>query len=90
MKKQPIQKRTKVNGKYRRFYSSGIPMYRERNRPVSVPANTLVTVLRPGPKQTLCQLPAKYDEFIVMIPTENLPGMAKLGIQPRELHAVAA
>lgn len=67
-----MKKRTKSAGQFKRFYASGIPMYRERNKPIDVPANALVSIIKVKTKTAICG----YKDMVLSIPADNFLGDA--------------
>jgi hypothetical protein len=65
-----MKKRVKNACQVRRYYASGIPMYRHRNELVDVPANKMVTVIKVMTALAICQ----FGDLVVAIPNDNFLG----------------
>lgn len=62
-------------------------MYRERKNIFTLPAGTMVSILKHGPKQTLVGLPKQFNGWMTVIPNEALPAFR--GAAQTEKPAVA-
>lgn len=65
-----MKKRIKNACKVRRYYASGIPMYRHRHELVEVPAGKMVSVIKIMTSNAICQ----FGDLVVAIPLENFAG----------------
>ncbi len=65
-----MKKRTKSAGQFKRFYASGIPMYRERNKPIDVPEKAMVSIIKVKTKTAICG----YKDMVLSIPLDNFLG----------------
>jgi hypothetical protein len=77
-----MKKRTKADGQFKRFYASGIPMYRWRKQSFPVAANTMVNVLTVKTATAICEVKTTkeqkaelgVDSIILSIPNDNFLG----------------
>jgi hypothetical protein len=65
-----MKKRTKSAGQFKRFYASGIPMYRERNKPIDLPAKAMVNIIKLKTKTAICG----FKDMVLSIPLDNFLG----------------
>ena len=72
-----MKKRTKSAGKFKRFYASGIPMYRERNKPIDVPEKAMVSIIKLKTKTAICG----YKDMVLSIPLDNFLGVGDFQVQ---------
>lgn len=79
-----MKKRIKSDGSYKRFYASGIPMYRWRKQNFPVVAGTMVNVLKVKTATAICEVKTtkeqkaelEVDSIILSIPLDNFLGDA--------------
>ena len=77
-----MKKRIKNAGSFKRFYASGIPMYRERNTPFAIAANTMVNVIKVKTATAIVEVKCSkeqkaeigLDTVILSVPSDNFLG----------------
>lgn len=77
-----MKKRVKNAGSYKRFYASGIPMYRERNDNFALEAGTMVNIIKVKTHSAICEAKCSkeqkaelgIDSLVLNIPLDAFAG----------------